>query len=171
MSLRRSLLALTWIPVVYSFTNHVYQPYQITGFSMTPAFNPGTETTTKDVVLVKKFLLREPTSFQRGDIVMFRSPTDPEKILTKRIVGLQGEQIASKSPPYPKPNVTVPRNHLWVEGDNTFHSIDSNTFGPLSQGLVVGKVVSVIWPLSRFGTDISKGGRDARNHDPQLYID
>ena len=84
---------------------------------------------------------------------MFRSPENPEKLLTKRVVGIQGDIIRPKSPPYPKSEVKIPRNHFWVEGDNSFHSIDSNKFGPVSQGLVIGKVVTIIWPPSRFGVN------------------
>lgn len=91
---------------------------------------------------------------------MFRSPEDPEKLVTKRVIGLQGDVILPRSELYPKKQALIPRNHLWVEGDNAFHSVDSNKFGPISQGLVVGKVTGVIWPLLRFGVDISKGGRD-----------
>ena len=149
--LKTSLLTLTWIPVVYTFTNHVYQPYQISGFSMTPTFNPGTETTTKDIVLVRKYNLKQPGSFARGDVVLFRSPLNPEKILTKRVTGLQGDVIRPRAPPYPKEEIIIPRNHLWVEGDNTFHSVDSNNFGPISQGLAMGKVCMVIWPIGRLG--------------------
>ena len=147
---KTTLLTLSWFPVLYSFSNHVFLPYQITGSSMTPTFNAGTETTTNDIVLVRKYNLKKPDSFDRGDIILFRSPTDPEKVLTKRVVGLQGDTVKPKHPPYPRDEARVPRNHLWVEGDNTFHSVDSNNFGPISQGLVVGKVVTVIWPLSRF---------------------
>ncbi|KAK6197461.1 peptidase S24/S26A/S26B/S26C [Scheffersomyces amazonensis] len=168
--LKTTLITLTWFPVLYSFTNHVYQPYQISGSSMTPTFNPGTSTTSKDIVLVQKYNLKSANSLHRGDIVMFRSPSNPEKILTKRIIATQGEVVRTKSPPYPKQQVTVPRNHVWVEGDNSFHSIDSNNFGPVSQGLVVGKVVFVIWPLSRFGydgssssTNTSSGGLGSTN--------
>ena len=25
----------------------------------------------------------------------------------------------------------VPKGHVWIEGDNYFHSRDSNTFGPV----------------------------------------
>ncbi|KAK6457911.1 peptidase S24/S26A/S26B/S26C [Scheffersomyces xylosifermentans] len=160
--IKTTLLTLTWFPVLYSFSSHVFSPYQISGFSMTPTFNPGTETTTKDIVLVRKYNLKKPESLKRGDVILFRSPSDPEKVLTKRVVGLQGDTVKPKHPPYPKDETRVPRNHLWVEGDNSFHSVDSNNFGSISQGLVVGKVVTVIWPLSRFGTDVSKGGRDAR---------
>lgn len=161
LSIRTTVITLTWFPVLYSFTNHVYQPCKITGLSMAPTFNPGTESTANDVALVQKFKVKSPTSLLRGDVVMFRSPNDPEKLLTKRVVGLQGDVIQTQTP-YPRAQAVIPRNHLWVEGDNAFHSIDSNNFGPISQSLVVGKVVSVIWPPSRFGADIASGGREAR---------
>lgn len=116
---------------------------------MAPTFNPGTTSTAQDIALVQKFDLKRPNSLTRGDIIMFRSPSDPERFVTKRITGIQGDIVHPRSPPYPKTQTAIPRNHLWVEGDNTVHSIDSNTFGPISQGLVVGKVVAIIWPLSR----------------------
>lgn len=129
---------------------------------MSPTFNPGTESTTKDVVLVRKFNLKKPNSLDIGDVVMFRSPSDPERLLTKRIIGLQGDLIFPRDPNYPKRQALIPRNHLWVEGDNAFHSIDSNTFGPISQGLVEGKVSTIIWPPARVNADIRSGGRDGR---------
>lgn len=159
--LRTSLVTLTWLPVLFTFGQHVYQPYFISGASMTPAFNPGTETTTNDIALVKKFGLKSYDSFAAGDVVLFRSPEDPEKIMTKRIVGVPGDSIKCRSPPYPKVRTTIPRNHFWVEGDNSFHSVDSNSFGPISQALIVGKVMGILWPLSRFGS-VKTGGRDAK---------
>lgn len=165
--IKASLVAVSWVPVLYCFTQHVAMPYQVRGFSMSPTFNPGTATLSKDVVLIYKWGMKNPNSIKRGDVVMFRSPSDPEKLVIKRVIGLQGEVIKPKQPPYPRKQAKVPRNHLWVEGDNSFHSIDSNTFGPISQGLVVGKVSSIIWPLSRIGADISNGGRDARFPNPK----
>jgi mitochondrial inner membrane protease subunit 2 len=32
---------------------------------------------------------------------------------------------------YPERNVVVPHNHFWVEGDEGFHSRDSNSYGPV----------------------------------------
>lgn len=160
--MKTALATLTWFPVLFTVLDHVYQPCHISGASMLPAFNPGTETTAHDVVLVQKFNLKWPTSLDRGDVVMFRSPTDPEKLLTKRVVAVQGDVVIPRSTSYPRSEAVVPRNHLWVEGDNAFHSIDSNNFGPISQALVVGKVVSILWPLLRLGADFLKGGRDAR---------
>lgn len=158
---RSALVTLTWFPVLFTALDHLYQPCQVSGFSMTPTFNPGTDSRAKDVVLVQKYSLSKPESLGRGDIVMFRSPNEPEKLLTKRIVGIQGDVILPRNP-YPRDMARVPRNHLWVEGDNAFHSVDSNNFGPISQGMVVGKVVSILWPVNRIGTDLLVGGRDAR---------
>lgn len=160
--LKTIFVTISWFPVVFVFTDHVYQPCRITGRSMTPTFNPSTDSTSHDIVLIQKFKIKKAGDIQRGDIVMFRSPQEPEKLLTKRVVGIQGDKVFPKNPPYPKSEAIVPRNHIWVEGDNSFHSIDSNQFGPITQGLVLGKVVSIMWPPSRIGSDLSKGGRDAR---------
>lgn len=160
----RLLLILSWVPVGYTVLKHGVSPYQITGSSMAPSLNPGLDLVENDVVLVKKYGLKGKDGLARGDIVVFRSPYYPDKLSVKRVVGIQGDKINTR-PPCPKPQQRVLRNHVWVEGDNAFHSIDSNTFGPISQGLVVGKVIAVIWPLSRIGVDFSKGGRDPRDLD------
>ncbi|CAN3358102.1 mitochondrial inner membrane protease subunit 2 [Diutina catenulata] len=157
--LRRVVYTLTWLPVGFTFLNHVASPLQVTGRSMAPALNPATTTTAQDWVVVKKWGVRDVGGLHRGDIVMFRSPHYPERLATKRVVAISGDTVYAKSP-YPKLKQSVPRNHVWVEGDNGFHTVDSNTYGPISVGLVVGKVVAVVWPPSRFGTDISRGGRD-----------
>ncbi|KAI5956203.1 hypothetical protein KGF54_000678 [Candida jiufengensis] len=121
---------------------------------MSPTFNPGIKSKSKDIVLVQKYNIKTKNHIKRGDIIMFRSPLDPEKLLTKRVIGVNNDIIFPKST-YPKSEVKIPRNHYWVEGDNV-HSIDSNEFGPISKGLVVGKVILVLWPLNRFGHDINK---------------
>lgn len=46
--------------------------------------------------------------------------------------------------------VRVPEGHCWVEGDHTGHSMDSNSFGPVSLGLVTAKATHIIWPPSRW---------------------
>ncbi|OBA20909.1 LexA/Signal peptidase [Metschnikowia bicuspidata var. bicuspidata NRRL YB-4993] len=165
--LKRTLVAVTWLPVAFTVFDHVLLPCQVSGFSMAPTFNPGTESTAKDVVLIRKYNLKWPTSLERGDVVMFRSPEDPEKLVTKRVVGLQGDVIIPRDSLYPKKQALVPRNHLWVEGDNAFHLVDSNKFGPISQGLVVGKVMGIVWPLLRAGSDISGGARNGFLQGPE----
>jgi inner membrane protease subunit 2 len=47
--------------------------------------------------------------------------------------------------------VEVPAGHVWVEGDGGARSLDSNTYGPISKSLIVGRIVLAIWPWSIFG--------------------
>ncbi len=52
---------------------------------------------------------------------------------------------------YPK-EITVPRGHLYVLGDNRGASDDSRFWGPIPEEWVRGKVVLRYWPPSRAGT-------------------
>jgi inner membrane protease subunit 2 len=47
--------------------------------------------------------------------------------------------------------VKIPKGHCWVESDESYHGMDSNTFGPVPLGLVYAKVSWIIWPLERWG--------------------
>ena len=50
--------------------------------------------------------------------------------------------------------VVVPTGHLWVEGEHPEgdrRSYDSNTYGPVSRSLVVGRVMGVVWPWAKAG--------------------
>ncbi|KAI9347429.1 hypothetical protein DFJ73DRAFT_836700 [Zopfochytrium polystomum] len=45
----------------------------------------------------------------------------------------------------------VPKGFCWVESDESFRGLDSNTFGPCSLGLVQARVAYVVWPPERIG--------------------
>lgn len=61
------------------------------------------------------------------------------------------------------PRVTIPHNHIWVEGDNTSASTDSNDYGPISISLVDGIAGSIVWPRARAGPrDWEGDGWEAR---------
>lgn len=147
----------SWVPVVIVLNEHVCYFGKIEGSSMQPTFNPSQHTS--DWVLLWKWGLRDPHGIEVNDVVLFRSPQNPERVLCKRVKGVQGDMVLTRHP-YPREQCHVPRNHLWVEGDN-IHSVDSNTFGPISSGLVLGKATRIIWPLDR-GGPIVNGGREAR---------
>lgn len=155
-----SLLTLSWIPVAITISEHVAHFGRIQGASMKPTLNPDSSLGWSDYVFLWKYGLREPGALNVGDVVLLRSPQDPERILIKRVLGVQGDEILTRTP-YPRPKCTIPPNHLWVEGDN-IHSIDSNTFGPVSSGMVIGKATRILFPPSRFGPILSTGGREAR---------
>jgi signal peptidase I len=45
--------------------------------------------------------------------------------------------------------ITVPKDHVWVEGDNPLCSIDSRHYGPLPISSLRGRVVVRLWPIRR----------------------
>ena len=123
-----------------------------------------------DRVLVNKFIYRF-TEPERGDIVVFESVDDPETDLIKRVVGLPGDRIAVRSgrlivngEPQQEPytnkkfpdrsffaKTTVPKNHVFVMGDNRANSSDSRVFGPLPKENIEGEAFLRFWPLDRIG--------------------
>ncbi len=53
------------------------------------------------------------------------------------------------NPEYNLPGpVKIPPGEYYVMGDNRTDSEDSRFFGPIPEGLIVGRAVAVVWPLS-----------------------
>ncbi|AAS50856.1 ABR086Wp [Eremothecium gossypii ATCC 10895] len=155
-----SLVAVTWLPVYMTVTHHVVFISKVEGPSMRPTLNP-MDGVASDWVLVWKLGKTNIRNLNHGDVVIFRSPMNPKKVYCKRIQGKQYDTVRTRYP-YPKSTCEVPKSHIWVEGDNVTQSVDSNHFGPISTGLVVGEVTRVIWPPSRWGADLHEGmGRRA----------
>lgn len=138
---------------------------------MAPSINsvPGSRTW---VLLLKigkgNFLCGPRKGLELGDIVYFRTPLNPDVYAVKRVKAFEGDRVLVRdnSLTYRKIGVDttdIEKSHIWVEGDNAFHSKDSNTFGPLSLGLVEAKAVCAI-DFSRFPFffKIPDGGREAR---------
>jgi inner membrane protease subunit 2 len=112
----------------------------VVGRSMLPTFNamdPMTGEIGHDIVLVNKWSVK---SAKKGDIVIFRAPTDPTTYNIKRIIAEEGEIVNNKE---------IPVGHVWVEGDNKMHSVDSNSYGPLPKGLIKGKIDYILYPKLR----------------------
>ncbi|KAG0146187.1 hypothetical protein CROQUDRAFT_133267 [Cronartium quercuum f. sp. fusiforme G11] len=120
-----------------------YSFVRINGMSMQPTLNPDSSCLKRDLVILNRFT----DKFKRGDVVTVYHPVHPTLTLTKRIIGLEGD-IYSHSDRF----VRIPPGHCWVEGDESFHSQDSNTFGPIPVGLISGRVDLIVYPFSRFGT-------------------
>jgi len=151
-----------WLGPAALFVTQVGTIQNVRGRSMQPTFNPDSSRFS-DVVLLDRLCssalaleygeksgIWKPT-FKRGDVVVMKSPTDPDLRIIKRVVAVAND-VVKTLPPYPLAVVHVPEGHIWVEGDEYFHSRDSNTFGPASTGLIEAKIKYIVWPPSRIGS-------------------
>jgi signal peptidase I len=146
------------------------QTFYVPSTSMYPTLKPG------DRIVVEKVT----KSIQPGDIIVFSRPPaedcggPPVPDLVKRVIGLPGDTVevhnnkvyldgkvlpepwlpatTDESDPYTANYgpFTVPAGDYFVMGDNRTRSCDSRMWGPVKASSVVGKVVMIIWPLSRF---------------------
>lgn len=117
----------------------------------------GVHDITKSTDRIVLNLYRPQHDLRRGMVVAFRTPHDPEKWAIKRIVALQGDEVfpLAHYPDYEALNgkgLIIPFGHMWVEGDvadlnKKDTSMDSNMYGPISTGLVMGKATHVITSL------------------------
>ncbi|XP_014296032.1 mitochondrial inner membrane protease subunit 2 [Microplitis demolitor] len=136
---------LIGIPIGITFVDTVGYIARVDGISMQPALNPNSHVT--DYVFLNRWSVRN-YNFNRGDIISFVSPKHPDQTLIKRVIGLEGDEIRTIK--YKLPYLRVPKGHCWVEGDHTGHTVDSNTFGPVSLGLVTARASCIVWPPSRW---------------------
>jgi signal peptidase I len=105
---------------------------------------------------------------QRGDVIIFRFPVDPELDLIKRVIGLPGETIAVEDgkvsvngtlleesyitePPAYNGSWVVPEGQYFVLGDNRNDSRDSHQWGFLPRENIVAEAVWIYLPLEHFG--------------------
>ncbi|SCV68512.1 BQ2448_633 [Microbotryum intermedium] len=154
------LNALAWLPVIFFVEHHVVSFATVSGRSMQPTLNPDSSRLRQDIVLLNRYKNMELTQgatrtdpkagYQIGDVVALRSPTNPSRLLIKRLIGLPGSLVRTL-PPYPERTIRIPMGHCWVEGDEKNHSKDSNTYGPIPLGLLDSRIEYILWPPSRIG--------------------
>ncbi|XP_026405603.1 mitochondrial inner membrane protease subunit 1-like [Papaver somniferum] len=145
----RTILVGKFLCFLHVTNNYICSPTLVFGPSMLPTLS-----ITGDLVLTEKISTRLG-KVNNGDIVLVRSPENPKKILTKRILGMEGDKVTYLVDPHNSEKcrtITVPKGHIWIQGDNIYASTDSRQFGPVPYGLVQGKVFWRIWPISGFGS-------------------
>ncbi len=142
----------------------LYQPVRVEGTSMLPRLED------HDRLFINKFVYHVE-SIQRGDVVVFHYPRDPEKSYIKRVVGLPGDRIwidhgevwlngKELSEGYvpdryrdarSMAETIIPDDCYFMMGDHRSISSDSREFGPVERDLVYGKAVFVYWPAKDAG--------------------
>lgn len=142
--------------VLFLGINAVSSRIRVDSFSMEPTLFKG------DYVVVNK-LSYKIGSPERGDVVVFRYPPNPEEQYIKRVVGIPGDQVHisdgkvfvnDKLLTEPYLNVPtksggdwiVPEDSLFVMGDNRNNSSDSRVWGMVPFENLVGKAFVVYWP-------------------------
>lgn len=158
------VFALAIFVIVYLF---IAQPHQVQGSSMYPNFTNG------EYILTNKLIYRLENP-QRGDVIVFQSPTDKDFI--KRVIGLPGEtfkvengklyingtQLKEEYLPenlYTQDgadfqngeDIKIPNDSYVVLGDNRNASSDSRDWGFRTKKDIIGKAWVIYWPLNRFG--------------------
>ncbi|KAM9502617.1 mitochondrial inner membrane protease subunit 2-like isoform 1-T2 [Salvelinus alpinus] len=135
------------VPVTVTVLDRFAYVARVEGASMQPSLNPDGNVTGSDVVLLNRWSVRN-YQVRRGDIVSVLSPKNPQQKIIKRVIALEGDFI--KTLGYKNRYLRVPDGHFWIEGDHHGHSLDSNSFGPVSLGLVHGRASHIIWPPNRW---------------------
>ena len=142
--------------LLYIGINAISARVRVDGFSMRPTLDDG------EFVLVNRMSYRFG-AIERGDIIVFNYPANPDQELIKRVIGLPGDQVTINngqvalngyilSEPYiaDAPQYDgewrVPDNYLFVLGDNRNNSSDSHAWGMLPIENIVGKAIVIYWP-------------------------
>jgi signal peptidase I len=142
----------------------VVQPVKVEGTSMQPHL------VDQERIFVNRFIYRF-AEIDRGDVVVFWFPKDPNKSFIKRVLALPADEVeirngavyvngAKQDEPYltrefqdhdSYPKTVVPEDHYFVLGDHRNSSNDSRNWGWVPRENIYGKAVFRYWPVSRVG--------------------
>jgi signal peptidase I len=142
----------------------LYQPVRVEGTSMLPRLEDS------DRLFINKFVYRF-TAIERGDVVVFHYPRDPEKSYIKRVIALPGDRLRidqgqvwvngtkideSYVPEEYRdlrsyPETVIPEHSFFMLGDHRSISSDSREFGLVDRSLIYGKASFVYWPARDAG--------------------
>lgn len=147
------------------------QPVVVEGTSMLPQLHDGERLLVNKLVYYK-FESVSWGHLDRGDIVVFWYPSDPDKSYVKRIIGLPGETVEVRNgkvfingvqlnEPYLdtihnqnlRDNLIKPvdQHYYFVMGDNRDNSSDSRVWGLVPEKYIYGKAFFRYWKPSNVG--------------------
>jgi signal peptidase I len=160
-------LVIIALVIVWPIHHFVFQPFLVQGPSMEPNFYD------KEYLIVEElgYHFSQP---QRGEVIVFKSPHNPQDYLIKRVIALPGERVVIKNGEVMIYNNQYPNgvklkedylpaglntggeadqmlkvNQYFVLGDNRQVSLDSRSFGPIARENITGRAWLRGWPLAR----------------------
>jgi signal peptidase I len=142
----------------------LYQPVRVEGTSMLPRLED------RDRLFINKFVYHI-SAIERGDVVVFHYPRDPEKSYIKRVIALPGDRLRidhgvvllngnrllenyvpeEYRDTRSMAELVVPEGSYFMMGDHRSISSDSREFGPVERPLIYGKAVFIYWPARDAG--------------------
>lgn len=156
-------IVLVALLIVIPIRYFIFQPFLVKGQSMEPNFENG------DYLIIDEisYRFREP---QRGEVIVFKYPSNPSQRYIKRIIGLPGETVEIKNGLliidgevldernylhlflHTPENfqITLDKKEYFVLGDNRTSSFDSRRWGSLPEKNIIGRVFFRAWPLTAF---------------------
>ena len=157
--------------IIFPIRFFIIQPFYVKGASMEPSFYDSEYLIIDEI----SYRMNEP---ERGDVIVFRYPRNPQEYFIKRIVGLPKENVQIKEgnvyiyngynpngfiikEDYVRDGVSTYSSHddmvelskdeYYVLGDNRTSSQDSRSFGAVNKSFIIGRVLFRGWPLDRVG--------------------
>jgi len=153
----------------WTIKNNIARAYKIPSSTMKPALLAGDH-------LIANMRIYKSEKPKRGDIIIFEYPKDPSKDFIKRVIGMENEKVeiinnkiyidekllddpwgyfeddglGKGFPVFEKFGpVVVPKDSLFVLGDNRNNSQDSRFFGFVNIKQVKGKVLYLYWAKAK----------------------
>ena len=157
-TIRDTLETIILSLVLFLAINAISERIRVESISMQSTLFPG------DYVIVNKLAYRFYGDPERGDVIVFRYPPNPEAIpYIKRVIGLPGDQIHITDgkvyvndqltiEPYLDETTnrggdwTVPAGQLFVMGDNRNNSSDSRSWGYVPLENIIGRAELIYLP-------------------------
>lgn len=163
-------MAAIAVVIIVAVRYFLIQPFYVKGASMEPTFS------NYEYLIIDElsYRFKDP---QRGQVVVFRYPRDPQEHFIKRVIGLPGETVQIKDNHVYIYNEEYPHGYIlkedyladdeitiansenlvklgadeyYVLGDNRDASQDSRFFGPVKRSFITGKVWIRGFPINRW---------------------